>query len=116
MAAVETPRLNYDVARDIFQAISASRCQVQWQDLVDRAIAYARIRVDWLRAEPAQQDELGPRRTAHHDAFIEACQAMVAAQASAGEDVRWQTLLGTDRKSIGDFACFVHCMLGVIAR
>jgi hypothetical protein len=34
----------------------------------------------------------------------------------AAQDTKWQTLLGTNRKIIGDFACFVHFILGKIPR
>ncbi len=36
--------------------------------------------------------------------------------AKAGEDVAWRTVLGEDRKNIGDFACYLHCILGLRSR
>lgn len=116
MAAAENPHLSYDLASEIFQVISITRCQGEWQDLIDKAVTYARVRVDWLRCSKEQQRQRGPERSARHDAFIASCDAMAQAMTAAGEDTRWQSLLGTDRKTIGDFACFVHCILGQMAR
>lgn len=35
--------------------------------------------------------------------------------ANNGEDITWRKTLGDDRKIIGDFACYVHCILGIQA-
>jgi hypothetical protein len=35
---------------------------------------------------------------------------------ASGETNTWRELLGYDRKDIGDFACFIHCILGLSAR
>ena len=32
-----------------------------------------------------------------------------------GETIGWRALLGADRKNIGDFACYLHRLLGVKA-
>ncbi|MFZ1641935.1 MAG: hypothetical protein WAV07_11025 [Candidatus Contendobacter sp.] len=34
-------------------------------------------------------------------------------QLQRGETIGWRALLGDDRKNIGDFACYLHCLLGV---
>jgi hypothetical protein len=107
--------MNYDIAKEIFKSISGSRCQDQWRDLIDKATIYARVRVDWLGTEQKERRLLGEERSAYHDALIASCQVMADAMTNAGEDTNWRQLLGNDRKGIGDFACFVHCILGQIA-
>jgi len=32
------------------------------------------------------------------------------------KDTSWRVELGEDRKVIGDFACFLHCILGIETR
>jgi len=34
----------------------------------------------------------------------------------AGEDNSWRMKLGDDRKDLGDFACYLHCLLGILSR
>ena len=36
--------------------------------------------------------------------------------AKVGEDIEWRREVGDDRKTIGDFACLLHCVLGIQAR
>ena len=57
----------------------------------------------------------GQRRAAHN-AFIDACNAMSRAMHTAGFSNEWRAELTMDRKEIGDFACYMHCILGVRAR
>ncbi len=108
--------MNYDQANEIFKTTSSTRCQAQWRDMIDKALVYARVRVDWLRANTESQAAMGARRTALHNAFITSCNTLALAMTATGEDASWRKQLGKDRKIIGDFACFVHCILGQMAR
>jgi hypothetical protein len=114
--SAENPGIDYHIARELFQAISISKCQDRWRDLLAKAATYARIRVDWILADKAKQSAMGEQRTAHHNAFIAACDELAEVMTDAGEETAWRERLGEDRKIIGDFACFVHCILGQIAR
>jgi hypothetical protein len=86
------------------------------RELEAAAVRYARLRVDWLLCEPAQRSDLAATRTRAHDAFIACCDILARAMAEAGEDSSWRRRLGTDRKDIGDFACYLHAVLGIAAR
>jgi len=55
-------------------------------------------------------------RTAAHNLFIDTCNVMSRNMAKAGESIEWRANLGTDRKEIGDFACFIVLFLGLSAR
>ena len=36
--------------------------------------------------------------------------------AKAGEDISWRKMMSDNRKEIGDFACFLHCIIRIEAR
>lgn len=55
-------------------------------------------------------------RTRAHNAFIDACNILSRQMARPGEDVAWRARLRSDRKILGDFACYLHCLLGLKAR
>lgn len=79
------------------------------KDLLQKAVRYARVRADWeLDGPTIEKDEY---RTRTHDAFIAACDILGRMM-----DPSWRLMLGTTRQEIGDFACFVHCFLGILAR
>ena len=58
----------------------------------------------------------GGQRTAAHDRFIDTCHILSRNMRARGEDKAWRSLLGEDRKEIGDFACHLTAILGVRAR
>jgi len=84
--------------------------------LVDTAIRYAQLRLEWLRASADRQSVIGADRSACHNSLISACDALARNMESADEESSWRMILGNDRKRIGDFACFLHCILGLSAR
>lgn len=55
-------------------------------------------------------------RAAAHDTFIDACNILSRAMLAAGEPIAWRAEIGTERGDIGDFACLLHCVLGLRAR
>lgn len=93
-----------------------------WVDLLNTAAQYAELRTRWALALPnGTKSELDQKRTLAHNAFIDCCNAMSRAMATQGGDLNWRKRLGDHRtregrKTIGDFACFVHCLLGLSAR
>lgn len=91
--------------------------QVKFRDeLVRLAVRYARLRVDWQLAPPTSRREMDRERTLAHNVLIDACNILSRQMAAAGENNGWRELLGDDRREIGDFACFLHVLLGVAAR
>ena len=86
------------------------------QDLIDAAVRYARLRVDWSLRRPDDRLELEAARTSAHNVLIDACNILSRAMQRAGEDNEWRASLGTDRRVIGDMACHLHCELGLAAR
>ena len=53
-------------------------------------------------------------RTLAHNALINSLDSLSRFMGKEGQDITWRELLGTDR-IIGDFAYFLHCILGIAA-
>jgi hypothetical protein len=79
-------------------------------------VRYARIRTDWRLSDPETRRSMDATRTAAHNALIDACNILSRNMAQHGESIAWRKRLGDDRKVIGDFACHLHCLLGLEAR
>ena len=107
--------MNQDQSRSILENIERSSHQDLSAEVVALAVAYARIRVDWLLAERSVRRDLEDKRTRAHDAFIDSLNILSRAESRSGGDIGWREQLGTDRKRIGDFACQVHALLGLRA-
>ncbi len=109
--------MNQPEAVRVFEAMKQT---TRWPDLLDdlvnAAVRYARIRVDWALASADQRMEMDQSRTHAHDAFIDCCDILSRNMARVGESNDWRSHLGDDRKVIGDFACHLHCLIGIGAR
>lgn len=113
--------MNWGIAQAVFSRICDAGIREPLlvelrHDFLEKAVRYARIRTDWELAEPAHRHELDEYRKRTHDALIDACNILSRTMAEHGHDSSWREQLGQDRRIIGDFACFVHCMLGVAGR
>ena len=108
--------MDYETATDIWREIRSSTLADLRQDLVDLAVRYARIRVDYSLADAEGRGRLDADRIACHNALIAACDILARNMAQRGEDAGWRQRLGHERKQIGDFACLLHAMLGLAAR
>jgi hypothetical protein len=101
---------------EILECILSTKLVDLKTELLEYAVRYARIRTDWYFASYEKRKELDDTRTRAHDAFIDSCNILSRNMENAGEDTTWRINLGTDRKVIGDFACFVHYHFGVQTR
>ena len=108
--------MTFEEAKQVFEAMEASSLDSLRRDLVSAAVRYAGMRVEWALADLADRPRMDVARTAAHDALIDACNILSRNMARAGEDNRWRARLGDDRKAIGDFACYLHALLGIRAR
>ncbi len=108
--------MNYETAAAIYSRVRSTKLTDLKADLVEAAVRYARIRVDWLLADAETQCRIGEDRTPAHNAFIVACDILSRNMTGNGEDGSWRDELGQDRKRIGDFACYLHCLIGISAR
>jgi hypothetical protein len=115
---LKTGEMKMDIEKfnEIVKCLISTKLTDLKTELFDYAIRYARIRTDWYLASDEKRRELGDTRTRAHDALIDSCNILSRNMAQSGEENTWRINLGTERKEIGDFACYVHYFLGINAR
>lgn len=104
------------MAEKIYGGIRSTRLLNLRDDLIDKAIRYARIRTDYAVVDLQSKTSMEDIRRRAHDTLIDACNILSRNMRNTGEDNHWREMLGNDRKVIGDFACLLHCLLGIQAR
>ena len=113
--------MNWNVATDIYrqirpECIHDSILRELQSDLLEKAVRYAQIRTNWELSDLNKRHQMDEYRKRTHDALIAACDILKREMAHQGLDVSWRATLGQQREEIGDFACFIHCFLGLTAR
>ena len=113
--------MHFETAESVYDEIRESQLPDQALatlkgDLIKSAVRYARIRTDWRLERPEARNAMSSDRTLAHDACIDSCNALSRFMANNGLPTAWRSRLGQDRKEIGDFACYLHCILGIMAR
>ena len=108
--------LSQPAAREVLTEIEASSLDDLKRQLLAAATRYARVRVDWWLTDAEGRRDMDRARRLAHEALIDSCNILSRNMAKAGEDNSWRARLGDRRKVIGDFACHVHCFLGIKAR
>lgn len=61
----------------IYQGIEAAGDDELKRELYRRAVNYATIRAEWYFLTPAERIENDPKRSAAHNAFIDACNILI---------------------------------------
>lgn len=107
--------MNMAVAERIYEDLKQSRSYLI-EDLFESAVRYARIRADWSLMPVEERADRDKARTLAHTRSIDACNILSRNMADLSEDIAWRDRVGYDRKTIGDFACYLHCILGLRAR
>ena len=100
----------------IYEKMDTRKFRGLKEDMIKAAIRYARIRTDWKTMTLEERKLKDSERTFAHNAFIDACNILSRNMVKAGEDIAWRQMMSDNRKEIGDFACFLHCLLGIEAR
>lgn len=108
--------MNYDTATHIYHKIKLSSLGNLRDSLFRAAVEYAQIRAHYRLATLEERAELDQHRTLAHNALVSSCNILSRNMAQRGENIEWRAMLGDDRKTIGDFACYLHCILGIEAR
>ena len=113
--------MTFETALKLHAELDASSRQDEmlqklWDSLISSAIRYARLRTDWQLTSAEERVAMDEQRTRAHNTFIDDCNILSRAMVKQGLSVDWRATLGQDRKEIGDFACFVHCIAGLAAR
>lgn len=107
--------MNYETTIRVYDAMQKGDERLQLQ-VIRSAIRYSQMRVEWKLMHAEQRLEMSPRRTAAHNAFIDAINILSRSMGREGQDNEWRDLLGADRREIGDFGCFLVAHLGILAR
>ena len=103
--------LDYQTAYQAFTAVHNSKLAVLRKSLYKAAVHYATIRAEW--EFQSIDDRVDAARTIVHNRFIDSCNILSREQAKIGEDNSWRGAIGTDRKLIGDWACYLNCFIGI---
>jgi hypothetical protein len=103
-------------AEIILSKINSSSLIQLSKNLINSAIRYSRIRADYYLLSIEEKAELEDERTIAHNAFISSCDILSRNMAKQGEDNSWRAMIGNNRKEIGDFACWMHLVIGLKAR
>lgn len=93
-----------------------------YEELMEVAIRYASIRAGWPLLGRKEKMETDSRRTSCHNSVITHFNMLARYLKQQGKDAAWRDRLGYEeddpynRKTIGDFACYLVFVNGVNAR
>lgn len=93
-----------------------------YNEVLEAAVKYAKIRADWVMMSQEEKMEKDPYRTALHNAVILHVNILARYLRQIGRPALWRDELGNEendpmcRKTIGDFACYLAFINGVCAR
>ncbi len=112
--------MSLEEAMDIYRSIIDAADETD-EDIVyilkmlqEKAVRYSHFRAGWNLKTRQEKLDTDDNRTSAHDAFISTLNMMTAAEAGPGE--AWRQKLGTDRKRLGDFACYIALFMALDAR
>ncbi len=113
--------LDFEAVRDHYTQLcalpsSSGELLALRRDLFHTAIRYASLRATWLVVDQQGRMDIDSERSAAHNAFIDSCNILSRNMARSNLDVSWRKSLGDDRKTLGDFACYLTALLGLDAR
>jgi len=109
-------KMTHETAKKIYNQINQTKLFLLKKDLINYAVEYSRIRVEWYLAADEDKAALEDTRSRKHNAFIDACNIISREMLKHNEDASWRIDLGNYRIVICDFACYVHCFLGLSSR
>ena len=108
--------MNYELAERLLVDIERTKLTPLKDALFTAAINYAEKRSRWYVADAQARMELDEARRRAHNVFVEACNILSRNQSKAGEAMRWRRELPENRTAIGDFACYLQCILSLKGR
>lgn len=107
--------MNYEKAVHLLSGIESSKLSGLKKSFYSAAIKYAKIRMDYYE-DTSGRPALEQLRTLSHNVFIDECNILSRNMINKGEDALWRKELGSDRKEIGDFACFTALLKSLEVR
>ena len=91
-------------------------------ELIEAALKYAEIRSKWTRLSREEKMDIDPLRTSHHDSLIIHFNMLARYLRMQGKKAEWRERLGYEeddrfnRKTIGDFGCYIIFVNSLCAR
>ncbi|MBP5744982.1 MAG: hypothetical protein J6W58_01615, partial [Lachnospiraceae bacterium] len=70
----------------------------------------------WEFMDYQERIDADPSRTRMHDTVIDSIEILARLANKEGMDISWRDDLGNERKRLGDFACFVTYITGILNR
>jgi hypothetical protein len=108
--------MTLEQAKKIYNKIISSNLVGLKSELINAGIRYAKIRTDWTSMTDDEKRNNEELRTRTHNVLIDACNILSREMIKHNEDAGWRFELGNDRREIGDFACYLHLILGLSSR
>lgn len=108
--------MTFEEANKIFIELNESSLKTFVNSLIKSGLRYSHIRAEWWLLKPDERVKLDQERTIAHNAFISSCDILARNMGNRNEDTLWRKKIGNDRKEIGDFACWIHLIMGLKAR
>lgn len=111
--------MDYEESMKLFDLIrqAGNNSDEDWKklynDFLEQAVNYATARTRFYFVTPKEIGEANNRRTELHDSFITSIHTLVHHAKSNGYDALWATILERDRRDLGDFASFIHAIIGI---
>lgn len=109
--------------REMLEAIGEDEDGLElYDELLEKAVEYANIRARWSRMSRSMKQEADEGRTAKHDSLIVKCNQLARYLKQQGRDISWREELGyeeerrANRKRIGDMACYLAFVNGLLSR
>ena len=99
--------------RELVGELDDADAKELYDELVKTATRYARFRGEWPLMSKSEKMEIDDRRTSCHNSVITKFNMLARYLKSIGKEARWRDALGYEeddrinRKSIGDFACYI---------
>lgn len=110
--------LRYEIAKKLFDEINGKAVNDQregfkefYEGFLKSAVSYAEMRTAWTFMEQSERKENDRSRSIKHDAYMSSLGAICRNLGIEGIDE-----IMPDRKTKGDFACYIALFLGLEQR
>ena len=90
-----------------------------WEEVLESAIVYGHTRALWSIQSFEQRREIDETRTRQHNLFMSNLKVLMRYMEGQGWHTEWFVKIGTiesDRKRLGDFACYLVNLQSLLAR
>lgn len=119
----ETDSITIEECEQIYTAIveqikekQDGRAEQLFAEMQKCAIVYAGIRANWFNLSFGERAAADTDRTRKHDLFIRAKDKLAEYMYENKMSITWDDELGSQRKRIGDFACYMVFLIAVSER